>query len=132
LVRGILPNQPSHLSWLKNPLDADFWFNVIEEKFGLIECEPYEKVLFAAHQLHDAPGAWWRNFKASHPANHRFTWEEFCTTFCFFHIPKDIMDIKKMEFLNLTQAGHDVMVYVNAFNTLFQYAPEEVATDAKK
>ena len=57
----------------KDPLDADFWLNVIEEKLGLIECEPYEKVLFAAHQLHDAPGAWWRNFKASHPTNHGFT-----------------------------------------------------------
>jgi len=57
----------------KDPLDADFWLNVIEEKLGLIECEPHEKVLFAAHQLHDAPGVWWRNFKASHPANYRFT-----------------------------------------------------------
>ena len=41
----------------KDPLDADFWLNVIEEKLGLIECEPHEKVLFAAHQLQDAPGA---------------------------------------------------------------------------
>ena len=57
----------------KDPLDADFWLNVIEEKLGLIECEPHEKVLFAAYQLHDAPGTWWRNFKASHPANHHFT-----------------------------------------------------------
>ena len=72
----------------KDPLDADFWLNVIEEKLGLIECEPHEKVLFAAHQLHDAPGAWWQNFKASHPANHRFTWEEFRTAFRSFHIPR--------------------------------------------
>ena len=42
------------------------------------------------------------------------------------------MDIKKKEFLNLTQGNRDVMAYVNAFNTLSQYAPEEVATDAKK
>jgi len=94
--------------------------------------DPYENVLFAAHQLHDAPGAWWRNFKASHPANYRFTWEEFRTAFRSFHIPKGIMDIKKKEFLNLTQGSRDVMAYVNAFNTLSQYAPEEVATDAKK
>jgi hypothetical protein len=39
------------------------------------------------------------------------------------------MDIKK-EFLNLTQGHHDVMTYVNVFNTLSQYATE--ATDAKK
>ena len=42
------------------------------------------------------------------------------------------MDIKKKEFLSLTQGSRDVMAYVNAFNTLSQYAPEEVATDAKK
>ena len=42
------------------------------------------------------------------------------------------MDIKKKEFLNLTQENRDVMAYVNIFNTLSQYAPEEVATDAKK
>ena len=42
------------------------------------------------------------------------------------------MDIKKKEFLNLTQGNRDVMAYVNIFNILSQYAPEEVATDAKK
>ena len=51
----------------KDPLDVDFWLNAIEEKLGLIQCDQYEKVLFAAHQLHDALGAWWRGFKASHP-----------------------------------------------------------------
>jgi hypothetical protein len=34
--------------------------------------------------------------------------------------------------LNLTQGHRDVMTYVNVFNTLSQYATEEVATDAKK
>jgi hypothetical protein len=77
----------------KDPLDADCWLNAIEEKLGLIQCEQHEKVLFAAHQLHDAPGAWWRNLRASRPENYRFTWEEFRTTFRSFHIPKGIMDI---------------------------------------
>jgi hypothetical protein len=116
----------------KDPLDADFWLHVIEEKLNLIQCEQHEKVLFAAHQLHDAPRAWWRNWKASQPANHRFTWEEFWTAFRSFHIPKGIMFIKKKEFLNLTQGHRDVMSYVNAFNALSQYAPDEVSTDAKK
>jgi hypothetical protein len=42
------------------------------------------------------------------------------------------MDIKKKEFLNLTQGHRDVMSYVNAFNALSQYAPNEVSTDANK
>jgi hypothetical protein len=42
------------------------------------------------------------------------------------------MDIKKKEFLNLTQGHRDVMSYVNAFNTLSQYGPDEVSSDAKK
>jgi hypothetical protein len=116
----------------KDPLNADFWLNVIEEKLGLIQCEKHEKVLFATHQLHDTPGAWLQNLKASQPEDHRFTWEEFRTAFRSFHIPKGIMDIKKKEFLNLTQGHRDVMTYINAFNTLSQYAPDEVATDAKK
>jgi hypothetical protein len=58
-------------------------------------------------------------------------WEEFRTTFRSFHIPKGIMDIMK-EFLNLTRVHSDVVPYVNVFNTLSQYATEEVATDAKK
>jgi hypothetical protein len=116
----------------KDPLDVDFWLHVIEEKLNLIQCEEHEKVLFTAHQLHDVPGAWWRNWKASQPANHRFTWEEFRTAFRSFHIPKGIMDIKKKEFLNLTQGHRDVMAYVNAFNALSQYAPDEVSSDAKK
>ena len=41
----------------KNSLDVNFWLNTIEEKLGLIQCDQCEKVLFAAHQLHDAPGA---------------------------------------------------------------------------
>ena len=49
-----------------------------------------------------------------------------------FHIPKGIMDIKKKEFFNLTQENRDVMAYVNVFNILSLYAPEEVVTDAKK
>jgi hypothetical protein len=52
--------------------------------------------------------------------------------FCSFHIPKGIMNIKKKEFLNLTQGHRDVMSYINIFNTLSQYATDEVATDAKK
>jgi hypothetical protein len=82
----------------KDPLDADFWLNAIEEKLGLIQCEQHEKVLFAAHQLHDAPRAWWQNLRVSRPENYRFTWQEFRTAFRSFHIPKGIMDIKKKEF----------------------------------
>ena len=33
----------------KDPLDADFWHNAIEEKLKIIKCDQYEKVLFAAH-----------------------------------------------------------------------------------
>jgi len=51
----------------KDPLDADFWLNVIEEKLGLIECEPHEKVLFAAHQLHESPWGLVEEFQGISP-----------------------------------------------------------------
>lgn len=88
----------------KDPLDVDFWLNTIEEKLGFIQCDQYEKVLFVAHQLHDASGmppelgggvsrllALLITASLGRNSGRHFS----------LHIPKGIMDIKK-EFLNLT------------------------------
>ncbi|XP_072148505.1 uncharacterized protein [Setaria viridis] len=116
----------------KDPLDADYWLGTIEQKLGLLRCHEHDKVIFAAHQLQDVAGAWWCGVLATHPRDHRFTWEEFRMAFCAYHIPKGIMDIKKKEFLSLTQGNNDLMTYLHAFNALAPYAPKEVASDAKK
>jgi hypothetical protein len=48
------------------------------------------------------------------------------------HIPAGIMDRKLNEFLALTQGGHTVLQYAQAFNDLCQYAGYHADTDEKK
>ena len=47
---------PTLLSFVgsNEPLDDDFLLRVIEQKFGLIQCNDQKKVNYAAHQLRDA------------------------------------------------------------------------------
>src|SRR5438128_3857897 len=127
-----LSTQPPIFKRAKDPLDADHWLRTIEQKLALIRCEEHEKVLYAAHQLQDAAGAWWQGHFDMQPARHRFTWAEFRTAFRAFHIPKGVMDIKRQEFHNLKQGNKPVLDYVHEFNYLAQYAPEDVSTDEKK
>src|SRR6266540_2473681 len=127
-----LCTQPPIFTRAKDPLDADHWLRTIEQKLALIRCEEHEKVLYAVHQLQDAASAWWQGHLDLQPTGHRFTWAEFHTAFCAFHIPKGVMDIKKQELCDLKQGNKSMMDYVHAFNYLAQYAPDNVSTDEKK
>jgi hypothetical protein len=46
---------------VEDPLEADEWVQVIEQKFGLIHCTETHKSLFAAQQLRGPASTWWRN-----------------------------------------------------------------------
>ena len=50
----------------------------LRKKFGLFPCDDQEKVAFAAHQLRDAAGVWWKSYKAQIAQGHQITWDEFC------------------------------------------------------
>jgi hypothetical protein len=54
----------------EEPLDAIECLQVIEQKFGLIQCTEVQKSLFAAQQLHGAASTWWSNFVAIQPLGH--------------------------------------------------------------
>jgi hypothetical protein len=43
----------------KEPLEADEWVRVMEQKFGLIRCTKTQKPLFAAQQLRGPASTWW-------------------------------------------------------------------------
>jgi hypothetical protein len=109
-------------------LDANFSLSSIEEKFGLFPCDDQEKVAFAAHQLRDAAGVWWKSYKAQIARGHQITWDEFCQVFRAHHIPA----IKREEFLKLTQGNRSMQEYAHAFNYLSQYAKDDVSIDEKK
>jgi hypothetical protein len=55
-----MKTQPPIFRGSDEPLDADYWISTIENKLGLFENTDEEKVTFAAHQLQDAAGVWWR------------------------------------------------------------------------
>jgi hypothetical protein len=46
----------------EEPLEADEWVQVMEQKFGLIRCTKTQKPLFAAQQLRGPASTWWANF----------------------------------------------------------------------
>jgi len=63
---------------------------------------------------------------------HQVTWAEFREAFRAYHIPKSVLNIKRDEFRRLRQGNKPVMEYINTFNSLAQYALEDINTDEKK
>jgi hypothetical protein len=116
----------------EDPLEADEWLHVIEQKFGLLRCSETQKPLFAAQQLRGPASTWWGNFVAVQPANHQITWEEFKVAFREHYIPEGVLHMKQEEFMKLKQGGDTVNQYLIKFNHLSQYAIDQVNTDLKK
>jgi hypothetical protein len=115
----------------EDPLEADEWVRVIEQKFGLIRCTETQKPLFAAQQLRGPASTWWVNFMAIQPAGHQFTCDELKLPFHEHYIPEGVLHMKQEEFMRLKQGGDTVMQYLNKFNHLSQYAIDQVNTDLK-
>jgi hypothetical protein len=116
----------------EDPLEADEWIRVIEQKFGLLRCSKTQKPLFAAQQLCGPTSTWWGNFVAVQPADHQITWDEFKLAFREHYIPEGVLHMKLEEFMKLKQGGDTVTQYLNKFNHLSQYAIDQVNTDIKK
>jgi hypothetical protein len=105
----------------EDPLEADEWVQVIEQKFGLIRCTETQKPLFAVEQLRGPASTWWGNYVAIQPAEHQVTWDEFKLAFWEHYIPEGVLHMKQEEFMKL-----------NKFNHLSQYTIDQVNTDLKK
>jgi hypothetical protein len=102
----------------EDPLEADEWVRVIEQKFGLIRCPETQKSLFVAQQLRGPANTWWRNYLAIQPIGHQVTWDKFKLAFREHYIPKGVLHMKQEEFMKLKQEGDTVMQYLNKFNHL--------------
>jgi hypothetical protein len=57
--------RPPVFSKADEPLVADDWLRTMEQKFELIRCTEYQKLVFVAQQLRGAAGAWWANLVAA-------------------------------------------------------------------
>jgi hypothetical protein len=116
----------------EDPLEADEWIHVVEQKFGLLRCTETQKPLFAAQQLRGPASTWWGNYVAVQPTGHRITWDEFKLAFREHYIPEGVLHMKQEEFMKLKQGGDTFAQYLNKFNHLSQYAIDQVNTDLKK
>jgi hypothetical protein len=116
----------------EDPLEADEWVRVMEQKFGLIRYTETQKPLFATQQLRSPASTLWGNFVAIQPAGHQVTWDEFKLAFREHYILEGVLHMKQEEFMRLKQGGDTVMQYLNKFNHLSQYAINQVNTDLKK
>jgi hypothetical protein len=96
----------------EDPLEADEWICVIEQKFEFLWCSETKKPLFAAQQLRGPASTWWGNFVAVQAANHQITWEEFKLAFREHYIPEGVLHMKQEEFMKLKQGGDTVTQYL--------------------
>jgi hypothetical protein len=116
----------------EEPLEADEWIRVMEQKSGLVRCTKTQKPLFDSQQLRGPASAWWANFAVVQPTGHLVIWAEFKQTFMEHYIPEGYLQMKLEEFIRLKQGGDSVMQYLTKFNHLSQYAIDQVDKDLKK
>jgi hypothetical protein len=102
----------------EEPLEADEWVRVMEQKIGLIRCTETQKPLFVAQQLRGPASTWLANFSAIQPIGHQITWDEFKLAFWEHYVPEGVLQMKLEEFIRLRQGGDTVMQYLNKFNHL--------------
>ncbi|GJN05226.1 hypothetical protein PR202_ga22837 [Eleusine coracana subsp. coracana] len=126
------PPRPPTFSSTTEPMEAENFLRMLESKFGLLNCTPVQKTLFAAQQLHGAAGAWWANHVASMGTDRQITWDEFKDAFRAHYIPAGLVRRKAREFAALKQGNRSVEEYCEEFNRLALYAPEQVDTPAKR
>jgi hypothetical protein len=130
--KDFLDTMPPLFNEAEEPLQADEWWNTIEQKFCLLRLTDELKTEYASHQLHGLAGIWWSHYRSTLPPNAQLLWEQFKAAFRGNYIPPGLMAMKHTEFMKLTQGNKSLTEYLQAFNNLARYATEFVDTDAKK
>jgi hypothetical protein len=123
---------PTTFSQAKDPMDAEDWLKGVEKKVMIAQCTDHEKVLFAAHQLYGTAANWWETYCNTHANIDTITWNEFKARFRTHYVPRGTMKLKRKEFADLKQGGMTMNEYLNSFNQLSSYAPDDISTDEKK
>jgi hypothetical protein len=58
-------------------LDAEEWINTMEDKFHVLRLTEVLKTEYAAHQLQEPAGMWWKHHRTTFPPNAQISWREF-------------------------------------------------------
>jgi hypothetical protein len=124
--------KPPTLSHSVEPMDDDDWLMTIEKKLQVVQCNNWEKVMLASHQLTGPAANWWDAYVEAHEEPSTINWNEFKMAFHSHHAPQGVMKLKKMGFQDLKQGSMTVSEYVTHFTQLSRYTPNDVDTDEKK
>src|SRR3954465_410799 len=131
MLTRFLRLRPAKFSRTTDPMVANDWLCSVNNDLVTVGCTDKEKVRFAAHLLEGPAATWWDNFQITTPIAD-VTWAIFEDGFRTSHISSGVMSLKKKEFHNLKQRHRSVAEYIEEFNNLARYAPDEVDTDAKR
>src|SRR4051812_48799249 len=131
MLTRFLRLRPAKFSGTTDPMVAIDWIRSVNKDLVTVGCTYEEKVRFAAHLLEGPAATWWDNFQITTPIED-VTWSFFEDGFRTAHISSGVMSLKKKEFHNLKQRHRSVAKYIEEFNNLAHYAPDEVDTNAKR
>ena len=130
-LRDFQNTNPPVFSKGVKPLDADDWIRTIENNLMVARVGDEEKVTLATHFLAGPARAWWENTLAMQAAGHVVSWNAFKDKFRKSFIPDGLIQMMKDKFRTLKQGGKSVYEYLEEFNDLGRYAPEDMDTDEK-
>ena len=71
--QDFLKTHPPTFTLSDEPLDAEHWLRILEQKFLMLDVADKQKVRFAAQQLLGSTSAWWGTFHAMERPNHPIT-----------------------------------------------------------
>jgi hypothetical protein len=131
MLTRFLRLRPSTFTSSFEPIVADDWLHSVNKNLVTIGCTDAEKVRFASHLLEGPTTSWWENYQITHPIE-EVNWDMFQEAFYTAHISSRVMSLKKREFRNFRQGHRTVAEYIDEFNKLARYAPDDVDTDAKR
>jgi hypothetical protein len=99
--REFMSHKPPSFSHSPDPLQADDCIKMVEKMLNIVQRTHREKFLYASGRLEGTTADWWDAYTAAHDTPNTITWQEFRNKFREQNIPKDLMKLKKQEFLAL-------------------------------
>ncbi|XP_073363137.1 uncharacterized protein [Aegilops tauschii subsp. strangulata] len=131
MLTRFLRLNPQRFSSSPEPIVADDWLRAVNRNLETVGGTDAERVRFASHLLEGPAAAWWDNYLVTYPIA-TITWPQFQDAFRAAHVSAGAMSLKKKEFRSLRQGGRTINAYVEEFNNLARYAPNDVNTDAAR
>ena len=71
--QDFLKTHPPTFTPMAEPLNAEHWLHILEQKFLLLTVTDEQKVRFVAQQLLGSVSAWWDTFNAMQSVDHLVT-----------------------------------------------------------